>query len=153
MLAMLSGASNPFGRVSAPSSPKPHRKVSSPHSGKILELSREDVKNIRDLWNKIPRKQAVVERVFLRLFKMEPETIAPLFNLANLSETEILKSTRFHAHVMLFEQFLGKCIQLLWDEREDSFIDTIRSVGIRHLKIKGTTFFSSFFSLISILPF
>uniref|UniRef100_A0A914UTJ9 Globin family profile domain-containing protein n=1 Tax=Plectus sambesii TaxID=2011161 RepID=A0A914UTJ9_9BILA len=124
-------------------SPRGHqhkRRVSSPHSGKILELDADDMRRIRDCWSRTADKTACIELIFIRLFSHAQQEIAAHFRLAGLDADLLRAHPKFRAHVCKFMQFLTSIVDLLEKKEEEEFIELIRAVGRRHNTVRGMSF-------------
>lgn len=124
-------------------SPRGHqhkRRVSSPHSGKILELDADDMRRIRDCWSRMTDKTARMEQLFIRLFAHAQQEIARHFRLAGLDPDLLRLHPIFRAHVCKFMQFLNTIVSHLDKREEDEFVELIRAVGRRHCTVRGMSF-------------
>jgi hypothetical protein len=124
-------------------SPRGHqhkRRVSSPHSGKILELDADDMRRIRGCWARTTDKMGCIEQLFIRLFAHAEQEIARHFRLAGLDPDLLRAHPKFRAHVCKFMQFLTSIVELLDKREEDEFVELIRAVGRRHCSVRGMSF-------------
>lgn len=107
------------------------RKISSPNSGKFLELHKEDVKQIQKSWALVPNKLLFAQQLFKNIFTTKP-SLKLLFNGYRLTGTN-------SAHERRFIQFWDELISDLSEEPEN-IIAAVREVGFAHCQIKQLSF-------------
>lgn len=116
---------------------KVNRKISSPESGKTLDMSYDDIRVIQQTWTAKPDKNALSRAIFCRVFTIRPELLQ-LFGIG--ANEDIENCPKLNNHCVKFGEFWSQLIERLGRNDSDAIVAQIRRIGILHCSVRRMNF-------------